>query len=173
VPLSRNDQRTKKHLETAANALRKEGKEAEADTVASMLTPAGVAFIQRVHNADRVPANLPLFMPEAERAHYHQSAEKAGDLLSILAEQALYEVAEGLFRPARYTKAPRREGPATDETTLNLKVDKRLKDRVAGLLKDDRFIAELGWKPTSAALLVRLWLQERYPLPARGKSKAD
>lgn len=164
VPLSPRDQRAKKHFETAAKVLREQGKEEEAATVASMLTPVGAALIQRLHLADRTPVTLHLFMPVAERDHYHQSAKDSGDLLSTLAEQALYEIAEGIFRPARYTRPSPRTGPATDEATLSLKVDKRLKDKVAALLKNDAFLTQLGWKPTSAALLVRLWLQERYPM---------
>ena len=162
MPLSRHDLRTKQQVEEGVNALREIGKLGPAATIAGLLTPAGAAFVTRLY-AERVPSPLPVSMPETERAHVKACAEESGDNLSTLADQAMYEFVEGIFQPRPYTRSISRGEPA-ERSNLNVKIDKRLRDRVEELLRDEAFVEDLGWKPRGTGVVVRLWLQERFPL---------
>ncbi|SDR62076.1 MULTISPECIES: hypothetical protein [unclassified Streptomyces] len=163
MPLHRNDQRTKANIQAAADALRAAGEPEYADTVDGLLTPSGAAFIKRLY-AERVPTPMNVYMPEVERDHVRKAAEEAGDNVSALGDQGLYEFIHGKFRPGPYARAAARVTSAGDERTLSLTVDKRLKDEATNLIKNPDFVRELGWKPRGAAMVVRLFLQQQYPM---------
>ncbi|WP_148588853.1 hypothetical protein [Streptomyces sp. WAC01526] len=162
MQLSRSDERFKHDLESAATALRDASQPDHATTVETVLTPIGAALVARQY-ADRT--NMPISVTRVERQHYAASVEKSDEALglSVLADQALYEFSEGSFRPEAYTRAISR-GEPSDLATLTVTVDKTLRGRATGLLKDPQFTKDLGWKPQSAAIIVRLWLQQRFPL---------
>ena len=170
VPLSRQDQRTSDNLTSAAARLREQGKEAaeEAATVASMLTPVGAAFITRYY-AQRTPTQFAIRMLESERAHIEAAAKENGDTISTLADQAMYELLHGIYMPTEYATValPWKSMIKGDFKNLNLKVDGRLKTGVDLLMKDDAFIEDLGWAPGTAGTLIRLWLNERFPMADR------
>lgn len=166
VPLSPKDQRTMDTIKSAAAHLGQQGQEEEASTVASLLTPAGAAFITRLY-AERETSPMGIHMPGPEKEHFMRAAKGTGDNLSALADQALYEIIEGTFRPSG--DEPLSTPYGTSGTTekrgnLNLTVDKRLKVRTDALLDDAAFIAELGWKPRAASTLVRRFLHEQFPM---------
>ncbi|MEW9521828.1 hypothetical protein [Streptomyces tubercidicus] len=163
MPLHRNDQRTKANIQAAADALRAAGEPEYADTVDGLLTPIGAAFIKRIY-AERIPTPMNVYMPEAERDHVRKAAGEAGDNVSAVGDQGLYEFIHGTFRPSPYVRAAARVTSTSDERTFALTVDKRLKDEAARLIKDPDFVRELGWKPRGAAMVVRLFLQQQYPM---------
>lgn len=164
VPLSRKDQRTKDNLQAAAERLRAVGNPKYAAVVEGILTPSGAAFIQRLHS-ERIPTAMTVYMPEAERDHIRKAAEEAGENnLSALADEALHQFIHGQFRPGPYARATARTTSTNDERTLSLTVDRRLKDQAASLIKDPQFIKGLGWKPRGTALLVRMFLQQQFPM---------
>lgn len=166
MPLSPKDRHTRDNLTTAAAALKEIGLDEEAQSVASMLTPAGAAFITRTY-AERDPVPMPIYMPIPEKDHFMQSAAETGDNLSALGDQALYELVEGTFRPkdGESLATPYGTGGTTEKRgNLNLTIDKRLRTRAELLLKTPEFAAELGWKPRSVSALVRRYLHEVFPM---------
>ncbi|MEU7435715.1 hypothetical protein AB0B07_33480 [Streptomyces sioyaensis] len=166
MPLSPKDRRTMDTIKSAAARLEQQGQEGEAATVASMLTPAGAAFITRLY-AEREPVSMPIYMPIAEKEHFVQAAKGTGDVLSTIGDQALHELIEGTFRPESSDSlaTPYGTGGTTEQRgNLNLTVDKRLKARADALLKTKAFIDELGWKPRAVSTLVRRYLHEQFPM---------
>lgn len=166
MPLSPKDRHTRENLKTAVTALKEVGLDEEAQSVASMLTPAGAAFITRTY-AERDPVAMPIYMPLTEKDHFMRSAKETGDNLSALGDQALYELVEGTFRPEsdEALATPYGTGGTSERRgNLNLTIDKRLRTRAEQLLKVPAFAAELGWKPRSVSALVRRFLHEQFPM---------
>ncbi|MFE1767293.1 hypothetical protein ACFW81_24125 [Streptomyces angustmyceticus] len=153
-------------IKSAANRLGQQGEEEEAAAVASILTPAGAALIHRIY-AERQTVSMPIYMPLTEKEHFVQAAKGTGDVLSNLGDQALHELLQDDFRPGPDDSLATRYGTGgtTDKRgNLNLTVDNRLKARADALIKDQAFIAELGWKPRAASALVRRFLHEMFPM---------
>jgi len=153
-------------IKSAAARLEQQGEAEEATAVASMLTPAGAALIQRIY-AERETVNMPIYMPLTEKEHFVQAAKSTGDVLSNIGDQALHALVEGDFRPKGDDSltTPYGTGGTTEKRgNLNLTVDNRLKARADALLKTKAFIDELGWKPRAVSTLVRRYLHEQFPM---------
>ncbi|MER6844879.1 hypothetical protein [Streptomyces platensis] len=166
MPLSPKDRRTMDTIKSAAARLEQQGEAEEAAAVASMLTPAGAALIQRIY-AERQTVNMPIYMPLTEKEHFAQAARSTGDVLSNIGDQALHALVEGDFRPGsdESLATPYGTGGTTEKRgNLNLTVDNRLKARADALLKTKAFIDELGWKPRAVSTLVRRYLHEQFPM---------
>lgn len=166
VPLSPKDRRTMDTIKSAAARLGQQGEEEEATAVASMLTPAGAALIQRIY-AERETVSMLIYMPLTEKTHFVQAAKGTGDVLSNIGDQALHALIEGDFRPKSDDSlaTPYGTGGTTEKRgNLNLTVDNRLKARADALLKTEAFIDELGWKPRAVSTLVRRYLHEQFPM---------
>lgn len=160
---TRSDQRTKTHIKEAATFLREHGKTKHAETVEGLLTPSGAAALNRLA-AETATTYFPIFVTRVEEAHFRATADHANTTLSEVAEDILRRLVDGSYRPAAGVKLPYNSGAKEDGTSLNLKVPADLKEEVTRLVKDPGFVAELGWKPRGASVLLRTGLHNRFPL---------
>ncbi|WP_411136340.1 DUF4365 domain-containing protein [Streptomyces sp. C10] len=115
----------------------------------------------RMQGSDRV---VPIGVWNIEREHFLASAENAGISLAVLGEQALSELLNGTFRPQFNKVLDFRFDPAVGQRNINLRLDADRVARAKELVRQPAFIEELGWKPSGVALLLRLYMHERFPM---------
>ncbi|MGW5003213.1 hypothetical protein ACWEP8_36795 [Streptomyces hydrogenans] len=148
-------------LTAASNKLRDVGAPELADTVDSLLTPAGWGQLRRAVEPSTDNRNEMIRIGEAAHRHYEQAATAAGSTLTADVSEGLRAFADGTFSPAGY---PRREAGSKAQSHMNVRIADDLRAAFAAAVTART--TELGYK-TTIGHVAKAWLAHKYPLPAK------
>ncbi|MFC9736121.1 hypothetical protein ACFWG5_34825 [Streptomyces hydrogenans] len=132
-----------------------------ADTVDTLLTPAGWGQLRRAVEPDTDNRNEMIRLSEAAHRHYEQAATAAGSTLTADVSEGLRAFADGSFSPAGY---PRREAGSRAQSHMNVRIADDLRADFAAAVTART--TELGYK-TTIGHVAKAWLAHKYPLSAK------
>ncbi|MFI0156259.1 hypothetical protein [Streptomyces lydicus] len=164
-------------LTTAAAKLREPGTPDPAaladaaEAIDEALAPNGWSKLRRTEPTavSKLSPNKPIHMDRSVRTHLHQAADAKGVVLSHLGEEGLRKFIDGEFTPERPQRAATNP-EERDSVTLNVALDKDLRDQADARGKELKEAGELDWAPKTAQI-VKAYLLHVLPMPKAKKAK--
>lgn len=138
------------HLAETVSVLKEAGRYDLATTMEELGKPRGYLLLQRTD--DTSPSPISLTVPKALKMELQETAEEMDKVLDSLADDAYRLVLAGEWVPPKWQKSPARKGGAGQLATLQVQVDRELREQVQQKLPELSETA--GYRVTESSIVM-------------------